>query len=192
MNLENLLARKGLFVTILALTAIVIFVRLNPELFSGSISGSANHLETAYAPQTGNQKLLVILVDFPDRPGAINGEAWQEFFTNEHGFNDFYLENSYGQLRYEVDIVGMLNGQTQLNNPAKNYVRLDHPVSYYADDQYGFGPNLPQNTSGVTLHALQKLDAAGFDFSPYADEKKNIHNLIVIFAGSPYDESKDP
>ncbi|MEM8857023.1 MAG: immune inhibitor A domain-containing protein, partial [Chloroflexota bacterium] len=55
-----------------------------------------------------------------------------------------------------------------------------------------FGPNLPQNTSGVTLHALQKLDAAGFDFSPYADENMNIRNLIVIFAGSLYDESKDP
>lgn len=45
---------------------------------------------------------------------------------------------------------------------------------------------------GVVLHALQELDAAGFDFAPYADPATNkVENLLVIFAGSHFAETRD-
>jgi M6 family metalloprotease-like protein len=75
-------------------------------------------------------------------------------------------------------------------------VRLPNPITYYADGNYGFnvGPDhFPRNCGGVVHHTLQTLDAAGFDFSPYADPVTDrVENLVVIFAGSNYRYTGDP
>ena len=137
-------------------------------------------------PRIGDQKLLVLLVDFPDpdRGGLFSGQAWQHFFFGPGGFSDYYQEVSYDQLRYTGDIVGMSGHSYVINDSRVAYLRLPYSVRYYANNEAGQGYNSPYNTSGVVLHAVQALDAAGFDFAPYANARTQlIDNMIVVFAG---------
>ncbi|MFN8487975.1 MAG: M6 family metalloprotease domain-containing protein [Caldilineaceae bacterium] len=146
-------------------------------------------------PRTGDQPLLVVLVDFPDRTGLFTGQAWQQVFFGANGFTDYFKENSYNQLRYTGDIVGLTNGAPAKNSANVAYVRLPNPITYYANGNHGFsmGQNFfPRNDGGVVAHALQALDNAGFNFTPYANPMtKRIENLIVVFAGSSYAYTQD-
>jgi immune inhibitor A len=147
-------------------------------------------------PRFGDQPLLVILVDFPDRAGLFTGQAWYDRFFGPGGFSEYYREVSYQQLRYTGDIVGMSGDTPVVNSSMVAYVRLPNPLTYYADGLYGVrvGPqNFPRNSGGVVYHALQALDASGFDFTPYADPATNqVENLVVVFAGSSYAYTRDP
>lgn len=147
-------------------------------------------------PHVGDQKLLVILADFSDRSGAFTGQAWQNLFFGADGFADYYREVSYGLLNYTGDVVGLAAGSPVVNANAVAYVRVPQPITYYTDGQYGFkngAGQFPRNSGGVVLHAVQALEAAGFDFGPYADAvTKSVDNVIVIFAGSSYAETGDP
>jgi hypothetical protein len=55
-----------------------------PHVFDPGIPPSRQGVGTqafgAPIPRTGDQKLLVILVDFPDRTGLFTGTAWQQRF----------------------------------------------------------------------------------------------------------------
>lgn len=144
-------------------------------------------------PTTGDQPLLVILVDFPDREGSFTLEEWRQYFFGFWGFADYFSEVSYGNLTYSGDIVGMLNGAPITTSSSIAYVRLPQNITYYADELYGFGENFPQNNAGVVYDALSSLDDSGFDFMPYADPKSGqVENLVVIFAGSNYGYTSDP
>ena len=137
-------------------------------------------------PRRGEQKLLVLLVDFPDpdRSGLFTGQTWQNFFFGPGGFSDYYQEVSYGQLRYKGDVVGMSGDSYVVNDSRVAYLRLPHSISYYANNEAGQGYNFPHNTSGVVYQAVQALDDEGFDFAPYANSRTQfIENLIVVFAG---------
>ncbi len=197
MNLKGSISRKLIWFIVFLAIGILCLLAFNviqiPFFLFQRASDETRELALEVEPANphGEQQLLILLVDFPDRPGTVTGEAWQFFFFGSGGFSHYFIENSYGQLRYRGDVVGMLDGRPEINHPEANYIRLDHPVSFYADNYYGFGSQFPRNTSGVTFHALQKLDEAGFDFAPYADEEGKIANVIVIFAGQPYDDSKD-
>jgi M6 family metalloprotease-like protein len=144
-------------------------------------------------PATGNQELLVILVDFPDRQGIFTGQEWWQFFFGLDGFADYFEEISYNQLRLTGDIVGM-NGYTPVfNSDGVAYVRLPNSITFYADGQRGVGSVFPRNIDGVVYHALQALDGAGFDFSPYANPATDkVENLVVVFAGRNYAYARDP
>jgi M6 family metalloprotease-like protein len=143
-------------------------------------------------PRTGDQPLLVVLADFPDRPGLFTGQQWQAAFFGTGGFEDYFREVSYGQLRYAGNVVGLAEGNPIVNGPTVAYVRLPYPITYYADGQYGFG-QFPRNDSGVVYDALTALDAADFDFTPYEDPAtRRVENIVVVFAGSGYGYTQDP
>jgi len=108
-------------------------------------------------PRTGDQWLLIVLVDFPDRPGLFTGQDWQQFFFGPGGFADFYKEVSYNQLRYAGTVVGISAGVPVTNSNSVAYVRLPHPITYYAAGMEGFNNTpgqFPQNSSGMVDQAL--------------------------------------
>lgn len=110
-------------------------------------------------PQTGDQKLLILLVDFPDRAGIFTGTSWQQKFFGPGGFADYFKEVSYQQLRYTGDVVGIANGSIQVNPPSLAYIRLPNPLTYYADGQYGFNVSpgqFPQNNGGGCLACVAR------------------------------------
>jgi M6 family metalloprotease-like protein len=147
------------------------------------------------SPAFGDQKVLVILVDFSDEPGQVTQQSFfNQFFGSfpTGSFSDYYREVSYGQLRYSGDVVGIRQGVVVENSPSATYVRMPHAKAYYS---FGSGgstvASFPRNVAGLFLHAVQALDAAGFSFSKYADENKIVRNAIVIFSGRPAGETKN-
>ena len=145
-------------------------------------------------PSTGNQPLLVILADFPDKAGMLTGQDWMNFFWGAEGFNSFYTEVSYGQLAYPADISDVVGAGGAKDEAITAYVRMPQPITYYANNYFGYNTaTYPQNLGGVVHDALQTLDAGGFDFSPYEDPiSHRVENLIVIFAGANYGYTRDP
>ncbi len=138
-------------------------------------------------PRRGDQRLLVILVDFPDQRGQYTGQQWHTTFFGSGGFADYFQEVSYNQLRYTGDIVGITEGTAVTNSPAIAYVRLPNPITYYTDDSYGYYGAFPANHQGVVYHALEALAQAGFSFSPYANPvSQEVENVVVVFAGRDY------
>jgi len=137
-------------------------------------------------PRTGDQKILVVLADFSDLPGLFTGQQWQQALFGPGGLSDYYKEVSYNQLRYTGTVVGISGGVPVTNSASVAYVRLPHPITYYADGGHGF-KQYPKNHSGVVVDALTALDDAGFDFAPYANPvTHNVDNVLVIFAGSTF------
>ena len=143
-------------------------------------------------PESGDQPLLVVLVDFPDLPGTLNGSDWVDYFFGLGGFADYFREISYNQLSYAAlngDIVG---ADGRLNDAIDAYVRLPNPITYYANGQYGYDMTaFPHNNGGVVRDALHALESAGFNFAPYATNGM-VENLVVIFAGVNYGYTGDP
>jgi M6 family metalloprotease-like protein len=146
-------------------------------------------------PRNGDQKLLVVLADFSDRPGLFTGQQWQQALFGPGGLSDYYKEVSYNQLRYTGTVVGISGGVPVTNSASVAYVRLPHPITFYADGGHGFKPDpgqFPKNHSGVVYQALQALDTAGFDFAPYANPlTNNVDNVLVIFGGSTFAYTHD-
>jgi immune inhibitor A len=148
-------------------------------------------------PTSGDQTLLVILVDFPDKEGVFTGQEWVGSFFGYEGFSEYFEEISYSKLLYTGDVVGMLGDVPVLNSPLITYVRLPYPITYYADGWYGYKTynewQFPKNNGGVVYHAVQELDEKDFDFSPYVDSLTNrVENLVVVFAGNSYSYTGDP
>ncbi|MEZ4712634.1 MAG: M6 family metalloprotease domain-containing protein [Caldilineaceae bacterium] len=171
---------------------------VKPEVWASSIQEyDLNPLSIGEPmPQTGDQKLLILLVDFVDQPGLFSGQQWRDSFFGAAGFAAYFAETSYGQLRYAGDIVGMAGGAPAVNTQSVSYVRLPHPITFYADALYGFktgAHQFPRNNAGVVTHALQALDNAGFDFAPYANPTtQQVENLLIIFGGRPHVYTRDP
>lgn len=140
-------------------------------------------------PRTGDQPLLVILADFPDKAGTLNGADWAEFFFGSQGFAAYYQEVSYNHLRYTSDLGDIVGSGGTLNEAITAYVRLPYDIIYYAHNMYGYDmSSFPQNDGGVVRDALAALDSVSFDFAPYADAggSGKVENLVVIFAGFNY------
>lgn len=136
-------------------------------------------------PQVGDRKLLVLLVDFSDQPGVYTQSSWQTVFFGAGGFADYYREVSYSKLNYSGDIIGVSGGVPVGNQNAVAYIRLPYPKSFYSGGAAGTNiRDFPRNLGGVYYHAIQTLENAGFDFTPYSSGNKKIENVIVIFAGN--------
>lgn len=144
-------------------------------------------------PATGEQPLLVILADFSDKPGTLTGADWVNFFWGTEGFNAFYQEISYGQLAYPGEIGDVVGAGGLKDEAISAYVRMPQPITYYANNYFGYNTGtFPKNLGGVVHDALQVLDAAGFDFSPYEDPgTQRVENLMVVFAGANYGYTRD-
>lgn len=135
-------------------------------------------------PTTGTQRLLAILVDFPDKPGTYSGTQWKEFFFGSNGFSDFFEASSYNQLCYTGKVAGILDGRPVVDSQNVAYVRLPNSITYYTNGNAGTGNAFPRNARGVAFDALTALGNAGFDFSSFANpQTKELENVVVVFSG---------
>ncbi len=127
-------------------------------------------------PSKGDQKALVVLVEYKDVKFTISNPA--DYFgrmLNQYGFNDYggtgsakeYFETcSNGLFRPEFDVFGPIT--------------LDNNMSYYGgNDWYGND----QRPEEMAIEACQKLDAT-IDFSEYdRDGDGYIDNVFIFYAG---------
>lgn len=123
-------------------------------------------------PTSGNCKLLVILVDFPDQtalltPNVLNNVMNQENYDGTGSFRDYYLEASYRKL--------------DITTTVTQWVRASKNMSYYGeDDSYGWDLHIPE----LVREVIDSMEARGTDFSEYDNDHDGYLDAIqVIHAG---------
>ena len=137
----------------------------------------ANGLRSNPFPSTGEQKGLVILVEFSDVTFTLeNPKEYYEQMLNGEDFTDYlstgsarqyFLDNSNGEFDITFDIVGP--------------IKLDNPSTYYGENNY-WGEDIRAHT--MIVDACDKLQENDFDFSVYdKNNDSQIDNVYVFYAG---------
>lgn len=126
-------------------------------------------------PLSGSPKLLVVLVDFSDRPfttqhsywDSIAGVAGATSAGATGSLRDYYYDNSMGVMDLDVTVVGPY--------------RMPQALSFYGRNQNGGDANVYRLVSD----AVRIIDTA-VDFSLYDnDNNDTLDNIHIIFAGIP-------
>lgn len=126
-------------------------------------------------PVLGEQKGLVVLVEYEDVGFTFGDYDYFSRMLNEEGFSDFgslgscrdwFIENSNGQFRPEFDVYGP--------------VKLPNKRSFYGgNDSMGND----KNPEKMAIHALDILDDE-VDFTQYdRDGDGKIDNVFIFYAG---------
>lgn len=147
-------------------------------------------------PSQGNQRLLVLAVEYPNQRGKYTGAQWKTGMFAD--FSSYYAAQSYNKLLYTVDVVTVdSTGKPVINDPAStSYIPLAYNVSRYANKAYGFDFNSgsPWNLRKIVADAAMYLDSKNFDWTPYVqnktytglDAKKTVQNVLIMSAGTDY------
>lgn len=140
---------------------------------------------------TGNQRGLVILLEYPDRKFVTeNPQPTFNRFFNEEGYNeggmagsvrDYFKKQSYNQLTIDFDVVGPF---TTAND-------MDYYGKHYTDDS-GYEHN-DKHPAIMVREAIDAAEADGVDFSKYDwDQDGEVDQVFVIYAGYAEAQGGDP
>jgi M6 family metalloprotease-like protein len=158
-------------------------------------NGAVSKAKGLYVATQGGKsanRVLVLMVDFPDKPGLIARDSlyWILFGHNpsqapKGSLRDFYKEVSYGKF----DLDGNVNDTTIA------WVRLPQNSTYYAGGCYGQTSDptnslppcsavYPKNAQKMVEDAVAAAKAQGLDFGPFdANQDGIVDGLFVIHAG---------
>lgn len=138
---------------------------------------SANVSTKASFPLSGSPKLLVILVDFNDRPFTTSHSYWDTIASvtgataggATGSMRDYYYYNSMGAMDLDVTVLGPC--------------RMPQNLSFYGANQSGSDGNVRR----LVQHAIAYVDTAyNVDFTQYDnDNNDTLDNVHIIFAGIP-------
>ena len=121
-------------------------------------------------PATGNQKVLVILIQYPDLIQEHSQENFnalmnEEDYNGTGSFRDYFLKNSLGQLDLNADVFGWYTSAE------------DH-------DYYGY-INGFQRSRELMAEAIDAAEAAGVDFSQYDNDGDGVVDAVVGVHSGP-------
>ena len=136
----------------------------------------------------GVVRTLVLLVDFPDKPHAM--ENSNTHF--EHMLFGLGAQFPTGSMReYYRKISGFKgNAGIDLQGEVKGWFRMPQPLSFYTNNESGMGEAFPRNAPGLARDAVQAALSAGVDFRPFDTlGEKMVTALFVIHAGSGSEET---
>jgi immune inhibitor A len=127
-----------------------------------------------FAPLTGTRRVIVLLVDFPDKPATQTLDHYRNLLFSSGTYatgsmRDYYDEASY----HKLTVTGEVHG----------WFRAPQPKTYYTNGDYGFGA-YPRNAQKLVEDVLTLADPS-VNFAPYDnDGDGSIEALIIIAAGS--------
>ncbi|MFB7247389.1 protease [Streptomyces populi] len=160
-------------------------VFLPPEVFAaGTPSGVLRRAAAERTPLRGTVRVIVVLVDFPDKAMTESKEHFEKLLFSEgelpHGsVRDYYREVTHGL----VDIVGEIIGP----------VRLPHKLSWYANGNFGIG-----KPTGEPRAQLMARDAAIIadplvNYAPYDNDGNGfVDAFMMLHAGRGGEATLDP
>lgn len=128
-------------------------------------------------PVVGEVRVIVLLVDFPDRPGPKPREHYADLLFSKNVYptgsmRDYYAEVSRGK----VDISGTVHG----------WLRMPQPYAYYTNNQSGMKWNsYPNNAPRLAEDAVKAALAAGVVFDASLDKfgRGIVTALFIVHAG---------
>jgi immune inhibitor A len=126
---------------------------------------------------TGEVKVKVLLVDFPDRPGTLDRVHYEDLLFSKAKYptgsmRDFYGEVSHGKL----DVTGSVDG----------WLRMPQPYSYYTNNESGTEWNsYPNNAPRLAEDAVNAALAANVKFDASLDKfgRGIVTALFIIHSG---------
>lgn len=135
-------------------------------------------IEVPERPVTGALRVIVLLVDFPDRPGAIPPSHYEDLLFSVDRFptgsmTDYFKEVSGGK----VTISGEVHG----------WYRVPEPYNYYTNGHSGIFRNdaYPRDARKLAEDAIDAAVEAGVIFSPGLDklETGTVTALFIVHSG---------
>jgi len=131
----------------------------------------------------GEQRALVILIDFPDNGHTYASEEFDSLIYGEdkNSLRDYYSEVSYGRFTISKE------------SECTRWLRAPQNYSYYIGDSFGLYPGtFPRNVQGIVWAACSladpDVDFAGFD----EDADGTVDALFVVHAGPGAEETGNP
>lgn len=126
---------------------------------------------------TGQLRVVVLLVDFPDRPGVRTAEHYSDmlFTSGVHptgSMRDFYAEAS----NRNVDVTGSVHG----------WLRMPQPYAYYVNGESGTGnASYPRNCKKLAEDAAKAALQQGVVFPADLDKLGTgaVTALFIVHAG---------
>ncbi len=139
----------------------------------------------ADADAVSTMKVVVILVDFSDKPASAGASGLETTYfqdlllSNNPGsprsLTDFYLENSYGKLQVEGAVFG--------------WYRMPRPYAQYVGSNYGLQTTSP-NAQTLVIDALGVADPY-INFALYQNMNYALDAVFIIHAGKGAEEGGD-
>jgi immune inhibitor A len=148
-----------------------------------------------YEGAVAKRNALVILIDFEDNQGSLAKGNFENLLFSRGTYStgsmrDFYLENSYGLLDVQGQVVG--------------WVRSSRTYEYYHDFSAGLNlnPTTDRNARGMAEEALRLVDPF-VDFSDFdndgpdgvpssGDDDGYVDALLIVHAGPGAEETGRP
>jgi immune inhibitor A len=139
--------------------------------------GGPELLAVPAQPVLGEVQVKVLLVDFPDRPGMLPREHYEDLLFSQGVYptgsmRDYYKEVSCGK----VDVVGTVDG----------WLRMPQLYSYYTNNQSGTRwDSYPRNAPRLAEDAVNVALAEGVRFDASLDKFSRgiITALFIVHAG---------
>lgn len=159
-------------------------IRPPSEFPPGTSSRDISRAAAERAPLRGKVRVVVVLVDFPDRPMNQSPQHFKDLFFSTgvlpHGsVAEYYREVTGGM----VDLVGEVVGP----------FRLPQTLAWYANNNFGIGR--PTGTPRAQRMARDAATAAdpSVDFKPYDNDGNGfVDAFIVVHAGPGGEATGNP
>jgi immune inhibitor A len=135
------------------------------------------------SPLHGTIRLAVILVDFPDRPMTEDPAHIQDLFFSTGkiptgSVREYYQEATNGLVTLAGDVFGPY--------------RMEHPLSWYANDSSGLGDASHERRSPIMAHEAAVAADPIVDFGSYdGDGDGYVDGFIVVHAGPGAEDVSD-
>ena len=159
-------------------------ISFSPQQRQQSNERKSKQMLSSNFPTTGNNPLLIILVDFPDRAFSCSREDFENL-ANQTGYSvnggtgclrEYYSDNSFNQLNLIPTVVGPYT--------------LSHNMAYYGAQE---GSDVDIRPQLMAYEAVKLADSlGGIDFTQFDVNNDNIIDAIhIIFAGLPQSSSAE-
>jgi immune inhibitor A len=138
-------------------------------------------IDVPSTPVTGDLHVLVLLVDFPDLPGRMPQEYYNDLLFSRGKYPTGSMADYYDEVsRGKVNITGKVYG----------WLRMPKPYTYYTDGNSGltdrFGrSHYPRDARKLAEDAVEAALASDIQFDPKLDALRNgsVTALFIVHAG---------
>ncbi|MET7853050.1 M6 family metalloprotease domain-containing protein [Streptomyces avermitilis] len=156
-----------------------------PEEFpAGTPAARIRAAAAERAPLRGTVRVIVVLVDFPDKELTATAQHFRDLFFSEntlqHGsVRDYFKEVTHGLVSISGEVVGP--------------VTLPHTLAWYANNNFGIG-----RPSGEARANIMARDAAiqadpSINYAPYDNDGNGfVDAFVLVHAGEGGEVTGDP
>jgi immune inhibitor A len=142
----------------------------------------------------GTVRTVVLLVDFPDKPHAMentNIHFEHMLFGLSEQFPTGSMREYYRAIsNFKTGARNTITAGIDVQGEVFGWFRMPQPLSFYTNNDSGMTNSFPRNGPGMALDAVKAALAAGVDFKPYdALGEKIVTALFVVHAGRGAEES---